>query len=117
MIVETNSRPIVNAGPKCDRAAKSKRRSVCTIARTLDVLGNKWTLLIIRDMLCGKARYRDFLRSSERIATNILAARLERLLEHRLVEAAASTERAGSATYKLTARGRVLFLVLEAIRD
>lgn len=99
------------------RAVKLEKRSVCPIACTLDVLGDKWTLLIVRDMLCGKARYKDFLRSPERIATNILADRLERLVEHRLVAAAASTDRVGSAVYELTARGRGLFPVLEAIRD
>ena len=57
--------------------AKTKR-SVCPVACVLDVIGDKWTLLVIRDLACGKRHFNDFCRSPERIATNILADRLER---------------------------------------
>lgn len=61
-------------------------RSTCPLANTLDLLGDKWTLIIIRDMLfLGKKQYGDFLQSPEGISTNILADRLKRLEEYRIV--------------------------------
>lgn len=100
------------------RAGKpTPRRSPCPVACTLDILGDKWTLLIIRDLMCGKAHYSEFLRSPERIATNILADRLERLVAQRLVVTEKSEQRAGSEAYRLTPRGRALRPVLEAVRD
>lgn len=59
-----------------------KKRSNCPISSALEIFGDKWSLLIIRDIaLFGKNTYNEFLRSDEKIATNILADRLE-LLEH-----------------------------------
>jgi DNA-binding HxlR family transcriptional regulator len=87
------------------------------VAATLDVIGDKWTLLIVRDLCAGKSRFRDLAASPERIATNILAARLERLQELGLVAATASRLRAGSSEYRLTPRGRSLLPVLAAMRD
>ena len=55
------------------------RRSRCPVACTLDVLGDRWTLLVVRDLMRGKRRFAEFLESSERIPTNILADRLKRL--------------------------------------
>lgn len=55
------------------------RRSECPIASTLDILGDKWTLLVVRDLLDGKTRFRDFEGSPEGIPTNILTDRLRRL--------------------------------------
>ncbi len=100
--------------PKDKRRAK---RSPCPVAATLDVIGDKWTLLIIRDLFAGKSRYRDLAASPERIASNILAARLERLQSCKLVRTRASTEREGSSEYRLTPKGRSLLPVLAAMRD
>ena len=97
--------------------APSHKRSVCPVACTLDLLGDKWTLLVIRDMLCGKSHYSDFLASPERISTNILAERIDRLVQSRLVQASPSPDRAGAMVYALTERGRSLLPVLEAVRD
>lgn len=80
-------------------------------------MGDKWTLLIIRDLFAGKTRYRDLAASPERIATNILAARLERLQACGVIAAEASAERVGSSDYRLTERGRSLLPVLIALRD
>jgi len=55
-------------------------RSSCPIANVLDLLGDKWTLLVIRDLVLGKRRYQEFLASPEEIASNILADRLNKLL-------------------------------------
>lgn len=97
--------------------SKTKRRSVCPLACTLDLVGDRWTLLVIRDLFAGKSHYHEFAQSPERIATNILAERLERLVRSGLVEARESPARAGSSQYTLTEKGRSLFPVLVAIRD
>jgi DNA-binding HxlR family transcriptional regulator len=60
------------------------RVSVCPVACTLDLFGDKWTLLIVRDLLSGKSHFKEFLASPEKIATNILAERLARLASNGL---------------------------------
>lgn len=62
------------------------RRSECPIAASLDLLGDKWSLLVVRDLLDGKRRFTEFERSPERIPTNILTDRLRRLERLGLVE-------------------------------
>lgn len=96
---------------------REQRRSVCPVACTLDVLGDKWTLLVIRDLVWGRSTFQEFLSSPERIATNILSDRLERLVGSGIVETVPSTVRSDRHTYRLTDRGRSLIPVLEAIRD
>lgn len=97
--------------------SRSLKRSVCPVACTLDLVGDRWTLLVVRDLFAGKTHYHEFAESPEGIASNILAARLEHLCACGLVEAKASTVRAGSRSYELTQRGRSLKPLLEAIRD
>ena len=93
-----------------------ERRSCCPVACTLDLIGDRWTLLVVRDLFAGKTRFSEFARSPERIATNILSDRLEQLVQHRLVEK--RTNAAGTrATYHLTERGRSLRTVLGTVRD
>lgn len=87
------------------------RRSECPISSSLDILGDKWTLLVMRDLLDGKTRFSEFERSPEGIPTNILTERLRRL------EAAGLAERLQSGTssrshYHPTAKGRDLRPVL-----
>ena len=98
------------AGPK-------KPRSVCPVACTLDLIGDKWTLLIVRDLFCGKSRFKEFTASPEGIATNILTNRLDRLLEHGLIEQIPSTDHSGRYAYQLTDRGRTLGPVLKTISE
>lgn len=93
------------------------RRSPCPVAATLDLLGDKWTLLIVRDLLSGKSRYRDLAESPEGIATNILAARLKLLTTRGVIRTKSSPVRAGAREYHLTPRGRSLLPILEAMRD
>lgn len=95
----------------------TSKRSVCPVACTLDLLGDRWTLLVVRDLFAGKTHYHEFAESPEGIATNILAARLERLCASGLVKKSPSKERAGSAAYGLTARGETLRPVLEAMKS
>jgi DNA-binding HxlR family transcriptional regulator len=92
-----------------------RRRSICPVACTLDLVGDKWTLLVVRDLAAGRSHYQEFLRSPEGIATNILADRLAKLEAYGLVATSPSPVRAGSSAYALTDRGRALLPVLEAI--
>jgi len=93
-----------------------KRRSVCPVSCTLDVIGDKWTLLVVRDMLCGKSSFKDFLQSPERIATNILADRLEKLVSAGLAERFVPEGASQRASYRLTDPGRSLAPVLESCK-
>jgi DNA-binding HxlR family transcriptional regulator len=97
--------------------AKSTKRSVCPVACTLDVIGDKWTLLIVRDLFIGKSHFKDFSASPEKIATNILSERLNRLLDAGLIEKYPSPEVSGKNAYRLTGKGRSLGPVLEAVAD
>jgi DNA-binding HxlR family transcriptional regulator len=59
---------------KHEKKTKPVRRSDCAVACALDIIGDRWTLLVVRDLLRGKRHFDDFLRSPEGIATNILSA-------------------------------------------
>lgn len=93
------------------------KRSVCPIACTLDVIGDKWTMLVIRDLALGKSYFKDFTQSPEKIATNILSDRLARLLENELIEQFPSPEHPGRVGYRLTKKGESLRPVLKSILD
>ena len=96
--------------------SKSKR-SVCPVACALDIFGDKWTLLVIRDLACGKTLFKQFCASPEGIATNILTDRLQRLETYQLVERVANEVHAGRDAYRLTAKGKSLLPVLQNIAD
>jgi DNA-binding HxlR family transcriptional regulator len=92
------------------------RRSRCPVAGALDLLGDTWTLLVIRDlMFYDKHRFAEFLDSPEKISTNILAERLGRLERCGLVVKRAYGPRARRGEYHLTARGQDLEPVLRAL--
>jgi len=65
---------------------KPRRRSDCPVACTLDLVGDRWTMLIVRDLVQGKRYFAEFQSSPEKIATNILSARLQVLCAQGLVE-------------------------------
>jgi DNA-binding HxlR family transcriptional regulator len=91
-------------------------RSPCPIAGALDLVGDRWTLLVIRDLLFyEKRRFADFLASPEGIATNILAERLDRLERSGLIERRRYRERPPREEYHPTARCRDLEPVLRAL--
>lgn len=91
-------------------------RSPCPIANTLDLLGDRWTLLVVRDlMMFEKHRFGEFASSPEGIPTNILADRLRRLEEAGIVRKAAYQKRPPRYEYRLTARGRDLFPMMREI--
>lgn len=92
-----------------------KRRSPCPVACALDLIGDKWTLLIVRDLACGKSLFKDLTGSPERIATNILSDRLRRLTAAGLVETFPAHDAPSRLAYRLTARGRSLGPIMGAI--
>jgi DNA-binding HxlR family transcriptional regulator len=95
--------------PSCPTGA----RSPCPIANVLDLLGDKWTLLVVRDLLfMAKRRFGDFLSSPEGIPTNILTDRLRRLEEHGIVTKVPYLSRPVRHEYHLTPRGSDLFPLL-----
>ncbi len=92
-----------------------EKRSACPIASSLDILGDRWTLVLVRDMLMGKKRYSEFLESPERITTNILADRLNLIEKTGLAEKKPYQERPKRYEYTLTEKGRHLLPVLQAL--
>lgn len=86
-------------------AREPQRRSDCPISHALDLLGDKWTLLVIRDMLFKqKRRFGQFAESEEKISTNILADRLARLEAERFVTKEADPENGRQVVYTLTSK-------------
>ena len=97
-------------------AEHSHARSCCPVTCTLDILGDRWTLVVLRDLFLGRTTFKEFVDSPEGIATNILSERLRRLVEAELVEKRqAPTGR--RMTYHLTPKGQSLLPVLQAVRD
>jgi DNA-binding HxlR family transcriptional regulator len=83
-----------------------KKRSDCPLSCSLDIFGDKWSLLIIRDLMFGnKCTYNDFLKSEEGIATNILASRLKGLEENCVIEKSAHPDSKAKFLYSLTQKG------------
>lgn len=94
----------------------SKKRSDCPVSCSLDVWGDKWSLLIVRDLLDkGKCTYGDFLKSKEKIATNILASRLQTLEENGIISKSEHPESKAKVLYKLTKKGIDLLPVMVEI--
>jgi DNA-binding HxlR family transcriptional regulator len=90
-------------------------RSNCAVASTLDIVGDKWSLLVIRDLFAGKSTYGELLAADERMPTNILADRLRRLEEAGIIEKSAYQERPVRFAYTLTPKGRDMGEILIAI--
>ena len=92
---------------------KPKKRSACPISYALDVFGDKWTLLIIRDMVFDqKVFFKDFLQSKEGMATNILSDRLKRLEASGIIECKVYEKQRTRKEYSLTKKGRELIPVM-----
>jgi DNA-binding HxlR family transcriptional regulator/putative sterol carrier protein len=87
----------------------------CAVARGLDVIGDRWMLLVVRDLLLGPKRYTDLLDGLPGIGTNMLALRLREMEEGALVERAMLPPPAASAVYQLTEAGRALEPAIFAI--
>jgi DNA-binding HxlR family transcriptional regulator len=91
------------------------RRSRCPVSCTLDVLGDRWSLLVVRDLLRGKHRFGEMLESSEGIPTNILADRLKLLTARGIVRARRYSSSPPRLEYTLTPKGEDLRPVLRAM--
>lgn len=87
---------------------------VCSIARSLELVGDRWTLLVVRDLILGLSRFDEFL-ASLGIASNVLTDRLTRLTDEGIVERVRYNERPERFEYRLTVKGRELGLVLLAL--
>ena len=92
-----------------------KKRSDCPVSCSLDVWGDKWSLLIVRDLMFAKqCTYGDFLKSGKKIATNILASRLQTLEENGIITKQDHPDSKAKVLYKLTQKGiDLLPLIIE----
>lgn len=92
------------------------KRTLCPIATTLDIIGDKWTLLIIRDIgLFDKHKNKEFQEAGEKIPTNILAARLKLLVKNGLVEKRLYQNNPPRYEYYLTEAGKGLLPVIKSM--
>jgi DNA-binding HxlR family transcriptional regulator len=97
---------------------KQRNESKCPICYALDSFGDKWTLLIVRDLLLAEKRYyRDFLKAGEGIATNVLADRLKTMLDKGQIARTEDPDNAAQAIYTPTAKAEALRPVLDAIAN
>jgi DNA-binding HxlR family transcriptional regulator len=88
----------------------------CSVARALEIVGERWTLLIVRDVLLGRRRFEEF-QQSLGISRNVLTERLGRLVEEGILERVPYQERPTRYEYRLTTKGRDLHLALTALRQ
>lgn len=92
---------------------KSSQRSNCPISCSLEIWGDKWSLLIIRDlMFANKNTYSDFLQADEKISTNILAARLQTLEQEEIIQKCEHPKSRAKVWYQLTPKGIALMPIL-----
>lgn len=85
--------------------AKKNLDPTCPVARSLDIVGERWTLLIVRDLLSGAKRFQDFLQSLKGIAPNVLSDRLKTLEKFGLIERNFYSDHPPRADYTLTNKG------------
>jgi len=88
----------------------------CPVARSVDLIGDRWSLLIVRDAFDGMRRFSDFQRSLG-VARNILSDRLRKLLDAGILEMQAASDGTAYQEYVLTARGESLFPIVVALRQ
>ena len=87
----------------------------CPVAKTLEIVGDRWTLLIVRDLLGGTRRFQDLQTGLPGLAPNILSDRLKLMEEHGLVLRRFYSDRPPRAEYELTAKGQELGVVIGAL--
>lgn len=109
--------PVTRRNRAVKKGGAPERRSPCPVACSLDIFGDRWTLLVVRDLFKGRARFKDFTASPEGIPTNILAERLERLLVHDIIEQIPAEDGTKRLAYRLTEKGEALEPVLKAMCD
>lgn len=89
----------------------------CPVARTLDVIGDRWTVLVLRDVAHGVTKYSDMLQSLRGISPNLLSQRLKRLEKEGVLERSFYSDHPPRAEYKLTKKGRDLMPVLSSMAE
>ena len=92
-------------------------RSHCPVASALDILGDRWTLVLIRDLHFGASRYNDFLSSPEGIPSNLLAERLKTMEARGIVAKEPYQTKPIRYAYRLTEMGNALYPVMKAMSD
>jgi DNA-binding HxlR family transcriptional regulator len=98
--------------------ARSYRQKSCPVARTLDIIGERWTILLLRDLfLQGARRFQDFQESLAGVAPNTLSARLKAMEEHGLISRRVYSDHPPRLEYHLTDKGKSLGPVLKALRE
>lgn len=95
----------------------SPTRMPCPLASSLDIIGDKWSLLVIRDLFFGKKTFGEFQKSPEHIPSNILAERLKRLEASGIIDKTAYQQRPVRYAYILTEKGKDLGTVMKAMVD
>ncbi len=108
--------PVTHRNQNVRKGLPSKR-SPCPVAFSLDIFGDRWTLLVIRDLFFGRTRFKEFAASPEGIPTNILTDRLERLLARGIIQQMPAEDGTKRMAYCLTKRGKALGPILKAMRD
>ncbi|MFI7059360.1 winged helix-turn-helix transcriptional regulator [Kribbella sp. NPDC050124] len=88
----------------------------CPVARAVDVIGDRWSLLIVRDAFDGISRFGEFQRNLG-LAKNILSSRLRELVAHGILEVVPATDGTAYHEYALTEKGRDLFVILVSLRQ
>lgn len=106
-----NALPHPAAAPEASRHPASTEAAACPIARALEIVGERWSLLILREAFLGQRRFNDFERHLG-IARNILSARLKHLVERGVLAREPSRADARQIEYRLTPMGKALFPVL-----
>ena len=98
--------------------AKSYRQTSCPVARTLDVIGERWSILVVRDLLLhGPRRFQDFQESLTGMAPNTLSARLKTLEAQGVIASRFYSEHPPRLEYQLTEKGKSLGPVLKALKS
>jgi DNA-binding HxlR family transcriptional regulator len=98
--------------------ARSYKQTGCPVAKTMDVIGERWTILLLRDLLLhGPRRFQDFQQSLTGVAPNTLSARLKAMEARDLIRRRVYSEHPPRLEYHLTQRGKSLGPVLKALRD
>lgn len=88
----------------------------CPVARTLDIVGERWTFLVLRDLSWGRMKFGELQESLQGISANLLSERLKKLEEHGMVERVFYSDHPPRAEYKLSAKGKAFVPVLKAMR-
>ncbi|HEY3151162.1 MAG TPA: helix-turn-helix domain-containing protein [Candidatus Binatia bacterium] len=98
--------------------ARSYRQKNCPVARALDIIGERWTILLLRDLfLQGPRKFQDFQESLAGVAPNTLSTRLKAMEEHGLIARRVYSDHPPRLEYHLTEKGKSLGPVLKALRE